>query len=81
MELLKTKLPKDEVQSVKEEQDRLKVGFIETAEEVCGQKMGGEDTRTDRIKEAIRRKNNAWRKWFNDRLMTERRNEKIRQRK
>lgn len=35
-ELLKTKSPKAEIQSVEEEWDRLKVSFIETTEEVCG---------------------------------------------
>jgi hypothetical protein len=39
--LLKNKLPKDETQSVEEEWNRFKAGFIETAQEVCGQKSGG----------------------------------------
>jgi hypothetical protein len=36
-QLLKTKLPKDETQSMVEEWDRFEIGFIEAAEEVCGQ--------------------------------------------
>jgi hypothetical protein len=37
--LLRTKLPKDEEQSVEEDWGRYKAGFIET-EEVCGQESG-----------------------------------------
>jgi hypothetical protein len=49
------------------------VGFIETTEEGWGQKNGRrrrEETPwwTDGMKEAVRRKNNARREWFNDRI-------------
>jgi hypothetical protein len=69
-QLLRTKLPKDETQSVKEDWDRFKTGFTEAAEEVCGQKMERKGTRKNpcgqTIKEEARRKN-VWREWLKER--------------
>jgi hypothetical protein len=39
-QLLRTKLPNYETQSVEEKWDRFKTGFTKAAEEVCGQKRG-----------------------------------------
>jgi hypothetical protein len=60
-QLLRTKLPKDETQSVEEEWGRFKTGFIEAAEEVCSHKSGMRRYKeipwwTDRVKEVVRRK-------------------------
>jgi hypothetical protein len=68
-QLLRTKLSKDGTQSLEEEWYRFKAGFIETAEEVCGQKSGRRGYRgtpwwPDRIKESVGRNNNAWVDWF-----------------
>jgi hypothetical protein len=65
-QLLRTNLHKDETQSIKEERDRFKTGFRKRAEKVCGQKSGRRRYKetpwwTDRIKEAVKRKINAWR--------------------
>jgi hypothetical protein len=57
-QLLRTKLLKDVTHSVEKEWGRFETGFIEAGEEVCDQKVEGDGT--DRIKEAVRRKNFMW---------------------
>jgi hypothetical protein len=57
--------------AVELEWGRFKTSFVEAAEKVCGQKSGRRRYKetpwwTDRIKEAVRRKNNAWREWFKE---------------
>jgi hypothetical protein len=42
---LRTNLHKDETQTVEEEWDWFKTGFVEEAKEVCGKKVKGEATR------------------------------------
>jgi hypothetical protein len=57
-------LPKTETQSLEKEWDSFKTGFTEAAEEVCSQKSGRRRYKetpwwTDKIEEAVRRKNNV----------------------
>jgi hypothetical protein len=49
-----------------------KGSLVEAAEEVCERKKGKEKHKetpwwTDRIKQAVKKKNKAWREWFKDR--------------
>jgi hypothetical protein len=64
-QLLRTKLLKAETRLVVEEWNRCKKGFIEAAEEICGERSGRRRYKetpwwTDRIKV-------VWRKWFKTR--------------
>jgi hypothetical protein len=67
IEILKKKVPRDEIKDVETEWERFKGSLVEAAEEVCGRKKGKKKKHketpwwTDRIKEAMKKKNKAWR--------------------
>lgn len=71
-EKIKTQLPKDEGKDIEEEWKRFKQALVKAAEETCGRtsaKVRDKETPwwNERIAEAVKRKNNAWREWFKNR--------------
>jgi hypothetical protein len=72
IEILKKKVLRDEIKDVETEWERFKGSLVEATEEVCGRKKGEKKHKetpwcTDGIKEAVKKKNKAWREWFKDR--------------